>query len=144
MAQPLVQPKEFIPVENNNQTSVDNAISLLHIDFWKGKDGKPPQSRRTWERLDNELKRLKDYAGADLTIDLLVAVAEKETKAGTRSRLESCKVFKRLGKLAGLKANELEKLDEIKGALEVYQKGIATASKKGDLMPLKEMQKVQK
>ena len=34
----------------------------------------------------------------------------------------------------------LEKLDKIEEALEVYQKGIATASKKGDLMPLKEMQ----
>ncbi len=111
---PVPWKEKFIPVENNNQTSVDNAISLLHIDFWKGKDDKSPQSRRTWERLENELKRLKDYAGADLTIDLLVAVAEKETKAGTRSRLESCKVFKRLGKLAGLKANELEKLDEIR------------------------------
>ena len=34
----------------------------------------------------------------------------------------------------------LEKLDRIEEALEVYKKGIATASKKGDLMPLKEMQ----
>jgi len=34
----------------------------------------------------------------------------------------------------------LEKLSKIDEALEVYKKGIATASKKGDLMPLKEMQ----
>jgi folate-binding protein YgfZ len=34
----------------------------------------------------------------------------------------------------------LEKLSKIDEALEVYKKGISTASKKGDLMPLKEMQ----
>jgi folate-binding protein YgfZ len=34
----------------------------------------------------------------------------------------------------------LEKLSKIDEALEVYKKGIAAASKKGDLMPLKEMQ----
>jgi folate-binding protein YgfZ len=34
----------------------------------------------------------------------------------------------------------LEKLSRTDEALEVYKKGIATASKKGDLMPLKEMQ----
>ncbi len=34
----------------------------------------------------------------------------------------------------------LEKLSKIDDALEVYKKGIAAASKKGDLMPLKEMQ----
>ncbi len=34
----------------------------------------------------------------------------------------------------------LEKLSKVDEALEVYKKGIATASKKGDLMPLKEMQ----
>jgi len=33
----------------------------------------------------------------------------------------------------------LEKLGEIERALEIYKKGIAAASKKGDLVPLKEM-----
>ena len=34
----------------------------------------------------------------------------------------------------------LEKLSENKKAIDVYKKGIAAASKKGDLMPLKDMQ----
>mgnify|MGYP002631727387 CR=1 FL=1 len=34
----------------------------------------------------------------------------------------------------------LEKLEETQKAIEVYKKGIAAASKKGDLMPLKDMQ----
>jgi len=34
----------------------------------------------------------------------------------------------------------LEKLEQKEDAAEVYRKGIATASKKGDLMPLREMQ----
>ena len=108
---PFPWKEKFIPVQTTNEISVDGAIIQLHIDFWKGKEV-TSSSRRTWERLENELKRLRDYANADLTIDLLVAVAEAKTAAGTRSRLESCKVFKRLGKLAGL--TELEKLDEIR------------------------------
>jgi Tfp pilus assembly protein PilF len=39
-----------------------------------------------------------------------------------------------------LLARTLEKLSRPEEAIEVYRKGIAAASKKGDLMPLKEMQ----
>ncbi len=39
-----------------------------------------------------------------------------------------------------LLGKNLEKLDQREEALEVYRQGIAAASKKGDLMPLKEMQ----
>ena len=47
---------------------------------------------RTWDRLKAETDRLPQHA--TLTMDLLMAVASRTT-AGSRTRLDSCKVLKR-------------------------------------------------
>jgi integrase len=96
------------------QTSftVAAAITKLEEDFWLGKV-RTSAAERTWDRLNCELKRLPQ--GATLTTDLLLAVASTTTP-GSRSRVEACKTFKRLGKVAGIK--DVEKLDSIRTPYE--------------------------
>lgn len=58
---------------------------------------------------------------ATLTTDLLVAVANT-TAVGSRSRLESCKVLKRPGKLVGLEG--VEQLDAIRTPYEPAERDL--------------------
>jgi hypothetical protein len=88
--------------------TVAEAVELLESDFWTGKT-RNGAAERTWDRVRLELRRLPQQA--TITTDLLVAVA-RSTETGSRTRLEACKVFKRLGKLAGLEG--LERLDELR------------------------------
>ena len=78
--------------------TVAAAVALLEVDFWKGKDRSNSAALRTWQRLELETRRLPQ--AATINTDLLVAVAES-TKANSRTRLEACKVYKRLGVIAG-------------------------------------------
>ncbi len=136
---PLPWKDRFDPEHTPTTLSVDNAISKLHLAFWKGKEGTDAQ-RRTWDRLNNDLKRLSHLSNAEITVDLLISVIEDQkltrqaeirngnknssyikeirigTDKGTKSRLDCCKTFKRLAKLAGLE--DLERIDEIKGDYE--------------------------
>ena len=107
--------------------TVAEASSLLEQDFWQGKV-RSSAAERTWERVQGELKRLP--AQASLTIELLVAVANT-TNAGSRTRLEACKVFKRLGKLAGL--DSLDQLDAIRTPYEPGERNLPT---EGELLEL--------
>jgi len=92
--------------------TVSEWTAELECGFWRGKV-RTSAAEMTWERVLYEIKRLPP--GATLTTDLLVAVAGRTT-AGSRSRLEACKVFKRLGKVAGL--GELEQLDALRTPYE--------------------------
>ena len=80
--------------------------------FWRGRV-RTGAAENTWERICGELNRLPQ--GAEMTVDLLIAVA-LETAAGSRSRLEACKVYKRLAKFAGLE--DLVRFDEIRTPYE--------------------------
>ncbi len=73
-------------------------IESLKGEFWAGRVP-TAAAQRTWDRLMVDLKRLPE--GAELTMDLLTAIASG-TEPGSRTRLECCKVFKRLAKHAGL------------------------------------------
>jgi len=88
------------------------AIEQLEQQFWLGRV-RSSAAERTWNRITTELKRLP--AQATLTPELLVAVAAG-TEAGSRTRLEACKVFKRLGLMAGLAG--LEQLDALRTPYE--------------------------
>ncbi len=87
-------------------------VEGLAAEFWQGKVA-TSAAHRTWDRLMVELKRLPQ--GADLSVDLLVATAA-QTAAGSRTRLECCKVFKRLAKHAGLSG--YERLDALRTPYE--------------------------
>ncbi|NDD69456.1 MAG: hypothetical protein EBZ29_08735 [Synechococcaceae bacterium WB9_4xC_028] len=84
--------------ESAARLTVAGAIEALQVDFWAGKV-RTTAAQRTWDRVASELKRLP--LQATLSVELLLAVAAG-TKAGEQSWLEACKVFKRLGKVAGL------------------------------------------
>lgn len=97
---------------------VVQGVELLEAAFWQGKT-RSSQSQRSWARLRTELNRLP--AEAKLTTDLLVAVAS-QLPEGSRSRLEACKTYKRMGKLAGLQG--LEALDALKTPYEPMPRDI--------------------
>lgn len=92
--------------------TVAEATTLLEQSFWKKREkDRTSAAERTWERIRLEIRRLPEQAV--LTTQLLVATADA-TKVGSRTRLEACKVYKRLGKLVGL--DGLEQLDELRDA----------------------------
>ena len=92
----------------------------LQRQFWQGKV-RSGAAERTWDRIASELKRLP--SGATLTTDLLLAMTAA-TKAGSRTRLEACKVYKRLGKVAGLEG--LEQLDTLRTPYEPKERELPT------------------
>ena len=84
--------------------TVAEAVTLLEADYWRKRDERTTAAERTWQRLKLETDRLPQQA--TLTVPLLQSVAEA-TKAGSRTRLEACKVFKRLGRVAKLDGVEV-------------------------------------
>ena len=109
---PWASDKRKSPDSVQTSFTVASAITKLEEDFWLGKV-RTSAAERTWDRLNYELKRLPQ--GATLTTDLLLAVAST-TRPGSRSRVEVCKTFKRLGKIAGVK--DVERLDSIRTPYE--------------------------
>ena len=118
---PLPWSKEIRPGSGSQEArllTVSEALSQLEADFWRGKV-RTSAAERTWGRLDAEVKRLPQQA--TLTMDLLVVVAGS-TAPGSRSRLEACKVFKRVAKLVGVEGTE--RLDAIRTPYEPGQRDL--------------------
>jgi integrase len=103
-------------------------VELLQAAFWQGK-ARSSQSERSWARLRTELNRLP--AEATLTTDLLVAVV-RQLPEGSRTRLEACKTYKRMGKLAGLQG--LEVLDAVRTPYESQERDIPSDEKLLELL----------
>ena len=85
---------------------------MLEASFWEGKV-RTKQAERTWERIAAELKRLNSVRSAEITAGLLAAIAQT-TAAGSRSRMECCKVFKRLARCARIPDIDLKAIDAVK------------------------------
>ncbi len=105
-------PALLSPVETVQQQPVAHWVDRFAESFWLGRV-RTSAAERTWARVDTELRRLP--RSASLSMDLLVAVASS-TNPGSRSRLEACKVFKRLANVAGLTG--LEQLDMLRTPYE--------------------------
>ena len=99
-----------IPAEEPKLT-LAQGCEQLEADFWEGKI-RTSAAVRTWQRIEAELKRI-GTPDAVLTSDLLLVIV-KTTEAGSRTRLESCKVLKRLGKLVGFSKDELSEFDKLR------------------------------
>ena len=97
----------------HEQSDVIDVIDLFIEDYWSTRK-KTEAAQRTWDRINNELKRLPE--NTRLTTRLLEATVKAKTEPDTRSRLECCKVFKRLGIFA--KLQDLENLDRLRGSYE--------------------------
>ena len=102
----------FKTEDKTAETTVATAVERLEEDFWQGKIC-TSAAVRTWDRLKAETDRLPKQA--TLTMDLMVAVASRTT-AGSRIRLESCKVLKRMAKLVGLEGTD--RLDALRTPYE--------------------------
>ncbi len=92
-------PALFLAAEPEQVLPVAHWVDRFSESFWLGRV-RTSAAERTWTRIDTELRRLP--RSALLNTDLLVAIAST-TKAGSRSRLEACKVYKRLARLADLR-----------------------------------------
>lgn len=100
------------PAEEVAALTVAEGVEQLVDDFWKGKV-RTPAAERTLQRLLAETARLPQ--GAVLTMDLLCVVGDQQ-KAGSRTRQEALKVFKRLAVLHGIEGTD--RLDELKTTYE--------------------------
>ncbi len=89
------------------------AVHAFEVHYWQTHP-RTPASERTWERIALELRRLPTKAPC--TLGTLSRVAASTTP-GSRTRLECCKVFKRLAKQQRLEGN-LEELSALKGTYE--------------------------
>ncbi len=89
------------------------AVHAFETHYWQTHP-RTPASERTWQRIALELRRLP--AKAPCTLQTLLRVAASTTP-GSRTRLECCKVFKRLAKQQRLEGN-LDELSALKGAYE--------------------------
>ena len=96
-----------------DRSTVEQVVDRFEQDFWSTR-AKTAAAEQTWQRIRNELQRLP--AQAILTIDLLEATATAKTDPDTRSRLESCKVYKRLAVFADI--GETTRLDRLRGTYE--------------------------
>jgi hypothetical protein len=113
-------PALLSPVEPVQQQPVAHWVDRFAESFWLGRV-RTSAAERTWARIDTELRRLP--RSASLSMELLVAVAST-TNPGSRSRLEACKVFKRLANVAGLTA--LERLDALRTPYEPAPRELPT------------------
>ena len=117
-----------VSAQQTGPLTVSEALTQLEVDFWQGKV-RTGAAERTWSRLADEVKRLPQQA--TLTMDLLVAVASTTTP-GSRSRLEACKVYKRLAKLVGVP--DTERLDAIRTPYEPGQRDLPSDAELATLL----------
>ena len=93
--------------------SCEAAIQLFQTDYW---DTRPRTSaaERTWDRIHLELRRLPPQAPCTLmTMTRTIA----STTPGTRTRLESCKVLKRLARYLEF-PGDLKEITRLQGNYE--------------------------
>ncbi len=113
---PWAKPADLVDASNDSPPlaphSVAHWVERFEEAFWMGRI-RTSAAERTWDRIVTELRRLPPKAS--LTTELLAAVV-RGTKPGSRTRLEACKVYKRLGRLAGL--DGLEHLDALRTPYE--------------------------
>ena len=116
---PAVLPWDAPPVEvTDGATTIADAIALVEVDFWKGKDEGNLQSQRSWERMQAVYKKLPQRA--DLNINLLVDWISRETAPETSGRKKACQYFKRLAvknRIVGTEA-----IDELVGDYKPKQR----------------------
>lgn len=94
--------------------SCEEAVTSFTHHYW---DTRPrtQASERTWDRIALELRRLPKTAPC--TLDRLTQTIRERTTPGTRTRLECCKVYKRLARHLGLPGN-LERISDLQGHYE--------------------------
>jgi integrase len=89
------------------------AVHAFETHYWQSRP-RTTAADRTWQRIAAELNRLPQ--NAPLTLQQLLRTVVT-TRPGTRSRLECCKVFKRLARQQGV-SGDLNQLSALQGAYE--------------------------
>lgn len=110
---PWATPVHTPTTPENSPLSCGAAVHTFEIHYWQTRP-RTAAAERTWERIAAELRRLP--AGAPLTLQQLSRTAVT-TSPGSRSRLECCKVFKRLARQQGV-SGDLDELTRLQGTYE--------------------------
>ena len=94
---------ELPEMQDGRPLSREQAIESLEKEFYRNKPGNS-SNINSFKRLLNELYKLPEE---NITVDVMIEVIEKH-RVGSRSRLEACKVYKRVAKL-----NRLDNYEDI-------------------------------
>lgn len=94
--------------------SCEEAVTTFTQHYWDSRQ-RTQASERTWDRISLELRRLPKTAPC--TLERLTQTIRERTTPGTRTRLECCKVYKRLARHLGLPGN-LERISDLQGHYE--------------------------
>ena len=125
---------ELPEIQNGRPLSREDAIESLEKEFYANKPGNN-SNISSFNRLLNELNKLPEE---NITIDVMLEVI-KNHRAGTRSRLEACKVFKRVAKLN--KLPEYERIDKYRTKVETKEKNPFTVEELYDALNMVRWQK---
>jgi hypothetical protein len=99
--------------------SCEAAIQLFVTDYWDTRV-RTPAAERTWDRIHLELRRLPPYAPCTL---MTLTSTITTTTPGSRTRLECCKVFKRLARHLSL-PGDLNQITRLQGNYEPARRHI--------------------
>lgn len=102
------------PPSGGTTLTCQAASDSLESAFWQSRP-RTSAAERTWDRIALELRRLPPEAAC--TLQQLQATITQRTAPGTRTRMECCKVYKRLARHLGLPGN-LEQLTALQGHYE--------------------------
>lgn len=98
------------------------AIHRFEVSYWEARP-RTSAAERTWDRIALELRRLPEHSPCSLRV--LVETITAATQPGTRTRLECCKVYKRLAKLLSLPGN-LDDISRLQGHYEPAPRALLT------------------
>ncbi|QPN63692.1 hypothetical protein [Synechococcus sp. CBW1004] len=110
-ATPAARPSSGDSPESDAPMSCGAAIHSFEVAYWQSRP-RNSASERTWERIHLELRRLPP--ALPCTLETLLRTITS-TEPGTRTRVECCKVLKRLARHLGLPGN-LERISELQGS----------------------------
>ena len=100
--------------------SCQAAITNFETHYWSSRP-RTPAAQRTWDRIALELRRLPPTANC--TLDRLIQAIQDRTTPGTRTRLESCKVYKRMARHLSI-PGDLNRITQLQGHYEPAARSI--------------------
>ena len=102
------------PESPSTAPSCEAAIRIFETHYWETRP-RTTAAERTWDRTALELRRLPQ--SAPITLTVLTSTITSRTTPGTRTRVECCKVYKRLARLLSLEG-DLNQISLLQGHYE--------------------------
>ena len=112
-------------------TTVNEAIKVFEIDYWKDKDRNKLPKQQTWKGILGHLNKLPQ----DSTLNMGVLIDEiKQSEPESDKRRKLCQYYKRFAQVNGL--NNIELIDEFVGKYKAKQRQNIDPEKLIDLVDM--------